>query len=119
MRNKRYKVSKAPLVVSIIFTSLNLIAAAVFACFAAISLPLAFNPERGTEGLGLAIGIVIMAISGIIILILGIIGSLCGLKYYNSNKSNEFSKFLVGINGSFVLTAIVVFLITVLAARNI
>ena len=90
MTGENNKVSKSPLITSFIFTILNVIAAACYVYFAIEALPIAMNPERGLEGIGLALLLIFMVGITILIIIFGLVSTFKAAKYNDSleRKSN-------------------------------
>ena len=107
---EEYKpVSKASIIVSTIFGVLNLILTIIYAFLSILALPIAFNPNPGTEGLGLAIAIVYMLIIGAAMIVLGLISTLTAIRYNNLASGSSWAKFLIIYNTTAVVMAILVY----------
>ena len=113
---EEYKpVSKASIIVSTIFGVLNLILTIIYAFLSILALPIAFNPNPGTEGLGLAIAIVYMLIIGAAMIVLGLISTLTATRYNNLTSGSKWAKTLIIFNVIAILLAILLYIIILLA----
>jgi hypothetical protein len=89
MTDKNLKVSKSPLVTSIIFSAINVVAAIFYTIFAIEALPIALNPDRGLEGLGLAFLLIFLVILAVIIIFCGLFATFKAAKYNDSLKDKN------------------------------
>ena len=118
MENTNLEVSKAPLVVSIIFTSINTIFFILYTWMCIAAWPIAFNPDRGPEGLGLAFALIFMLIYGIGILIFSAVSIPTALCYNKKTKGSIFAKILIMLNTSYISIAAIVFAIVVTKSKS-
>ena len=108
MNNGNKPVSKAPLIASAVFSAFNLIFATIYGYFSVLAIPIAFNPNPGVDGIGLAVAIIIMLITGAAILLFGLIATLTAKKYKKTTAS-PFAKTLIIINLSFMIYKFIIY----------
>ena len=118
MENTNLQVSKAPLVVSIVFTSINTILMTLYIWMSIVALPIAFNPNRGTEGIGLAIALIFMFIFGIAVFIFSSVSIPTALFYNKKSNGNFFAKILAIINISFAIISAITLAVVVIATKS-
>ena len=119
MTGENNKVSKSPLITSYIFTILNVIAAAFYVYFAIEALPIAMNPERGLEGIGLALLLIFMVGITILIIIFGLISTFKAAKYNDSlKKKNSTAIMLIIFNFAMIFGTVLFLLFLILTTSK-
>ena len=103
-----YSISRKPLIVSIVFTVINVIAAIFYFIFGAESLKLIYGTENGIEALAIIVFLIYMIILGIVMLISGIVASFFALKYNDITGGNATAKILFILNVCLIGLAILV-----------
>ena len=100
--------SKVSIVVSTIFSVLNLALTIYYAYWAILAIPIAFNPNPGMEGLGLAVAIIMLLITGAAMLVVGLIAILTANRYNKLTYGSSWAQTLKFFNTIAILAAIIV-----------
>ena len=100
--------SKVSIVVSTIFSVLNLALTIYYAYWAILAIPIAFNPNPGMEGLGLAVAIIMLLITGAAMLVIGLIAILTANRYNTLTYGSSWAQTLKFFNIIAILAAIIV-----------
>ena len=114
MTNENNSISKTSIIVSTIFSSLNLIIVAFYAYFSILALPIALDPNPGAEGLGLAVAIILMIILLIPMTIFGLISAITASRYNKLTYGSKWAKTLMVFNISAICAAVLIFAIILL-----